>query len=388
MLTFGNFGHIDNAKHMQTQTTELVAAALESLPVAVLLLEPSGEIRARNAAARQLLGSGDNAQRVLRCRLADDRLPDWAVELHSVSLHPAGVDYEAVRFENPDGGVRLMDLHLRLLGDGSEIVLLMANDVTGRVSMERRLATSERLAAMGKLAAQVAHELNTPLDGILRYLGLAQRMCQEGNQQKATQYLDQAKQGLGRMARIVAELLTFSRSGPRGAEYAPLGSLVDEALRAMSPAMAAANVTVVCDLDEHAARPVAAALFQVMCNLMKNAADAMPSGGRLTITGRCGEGEAMLSFADTGPGVPAALVERIFEPFYSTKPAGRGTGLGLSICRSIVERAGGRIEVANRPEGGAVFTVTAPTWDAEARKGNETTEATEEDRERREEKKR
>jgi PAS domain S-box-containing protein len=351
---------------MQTQTTELVAAALESLPVAVLLLEPSGEIRARNAAARQLLGLGERAQQVLRCRMADDRVPDWAGELAALAMHPAGVDYEAVRFENPDGGIRLMDLHLRRLGDGSDIVVLMATDVTSRVSMERRLATSERLAAMGKLAAQVAHELNTPLDGILRFLGLAQRMCQEGNRDKTVQYLDQAKQGLGRMARIVSELLTFSRSGPHGAEYAPLGSLLDEALRAMSPAMAAANVTVLCDLDEHSATSVAAGLFQVMCNLMKNAADAMTAGGRLNITARCGDGRAVLSFADTGPGVPAELLERIFEPFYSTKLAGRGTGLGLSICRSIAERAGGRIDVANRPEGGAVFTVTVPTWSGRA----------------------
>ena len=330
--------------------------------MAVLLLEPTGEIRSRNAAARLLLPAGDKAHRVLRCRMADDRVPDWTAELESLAHHPAGIDYEVVRFESPDGAVRLIDLHLRPLGGDTDGVLLMASDVTGRVSMERRLATSERLAAMGKLAAQVAHELNTPLDGILRYLGLAQRMCQEGNTEKAGQYLEQAKGGVGRMARIVSELLTFSRSGPRGVEYAPLGALVDEALRAMSAAMAAANVTVVCDLDEHVGKPVVAGLFQVMCNLMKNAADAMSSGGRLTITSRCADGTATMNFADTGPGVPSELVDRIFEPFYSTKPAGRGTGLGLSICRSIAERAGGRIEVANAPEGGAIFTVTVPTW--------------------------
>jgi signal transduction histidine kinase len=350
---------------MHTQATELVAAALEALPVAVLLLEPSGQILSRNSAARELLGSGDTVSRVLRCQLADDRVPDWPLEIHSLLHHPGGANYEAVRLETGGGGVRLMDLHLQSLGDGSDSLLLMARDVTARVSMERRLATSERLAAMGKLAAQVAHELNTPLDGILRYLGLAQRVCQEGHTQKTVEYLDQAKQGVSRMARIVAELLTFSRNGARGVEFAPLGSLVDEALRAMSPAMAAASVTVVCDLDEHVDSPVAAALFQVMCNLMKNAADAMSTGGRLVITARCDEGKAVLSFADSGPGVPPELLERIFEPFYSTKTAGRGTGLGLSICRAIAERAGGKIEVANRPEGGAVFTVTVPTFATE-----------------------
>ena len=349
---------------MQTQPTDFLAAVLEALPVAVLLLEPSGEIRARNAVARESLPAGDTAARVLRCRLGDDRTPDWSAELHSIAHHPEGVHYEALRFENPDGGVRLMHLYMRSLEEAGGVVLAMAQDVTARVSMERRLATSERLAAMGKLAAQVAHELNTPLDGILRYLGLAQRMCQTGEREKASGYIDQARAGLARMARIVGELLTFSRNGRHGVECAPLASLIDEALRAMSPAIAAAGVTVVCDLDDQACRPVVAGLFQVLCNLMKNAADAMSGGGRLTITARCSDGQASVEFADTGPGVPPELVERIFEPFYSTKPAGRGTGLGLSICRSILERAGGRIEVAARPEGGAVFILSLPYWTA------------------------
>ncbi len=347
---------------MQTQTSEIVAAALESLPVAVLLVEPAGIIRSRNAAARELLPEGGALQGVLKCRLADNRTPDWSVELASLAHHPAGANYEGVQFENPDGGVRLMDIHLRPLGDENELVLLVARDITARVSLERRLATSERLAAMGKLAAQVAHELNTPLDGALRYLGLAQRMCKEGNAGKAAQYVDQARAGLMRMGKIVSELLTFSRTNAHGMEYAPLGSLVDEALRAMSPALAAVGVTVVCDLDQHAQQPVPAGFFQVMCNLMKNAADAMPAGGKLTITARCTEGWAAVSFADTGNGVPSDVIQHIFEPFYSTKPAGRGTGLGLSICRNIVERAGGCIEAKNRDEGGAIFMVTMPTW--------------------------
>ena len=124
--------------------------------------------------------------------------------------------------------------------------------------------------------------------------------------------------------------------------------------------MAAAGVTVVCDLDSFTGRVVSGNLFQVFCNLMKNAADAMDNGGKLVITCRCDEGVATIRFADTGPGVPAELARRIFEPFFSTKPSGKGTGLGLSICRGIVERADGTIDVDGRPGKGAAFTVKMP----------------------------
>jgi signal transduction histidine kinase len=86
----------------------------------------------------------------------------------------------------------------------------------------------------------------------------------------------------------------------------------------------------------------------------------MPTGGRLTIMCRREGGEAAVSFADTGTGINLALADRIFEPFFSTKPRGKGTGLGLSICREILERIGGSIAADNRPEGGAVFTLRVP----------------------------
>ena len=101
-------------------------------------------------------------------------------------------------------------------------------------------------------------------------------------------------------------------------------------------------------------------LFQVFCNLIKNAVDAMPDGGTLTITTAAwSTGEVVVSFEDTGMGLPENA-EQIFEPFFTTKPSGQGTGLGLAICKDIIEKYNGRILAENRPEGGARFTVVVP----------------------------
>jgi len=100
-------------------------------------------------------------------------------------------------------------------------------------------------------------------------------------------------------------------------------------------------------------------LFQVFCNLVKNAIDAMPTGGTLTVITEIVGSEVVIRFEDTGVGLPAEI-ERIFEPFFTTKGPGKGTGLGLAICRDIVEKYNGRITAARRPAGGSVFTIRIP----------------------------
>ena len=362
LLTFGNMGAISvDTTLMLNQPGNLAGYALEALPVAVLLTEPDGEIRARNRVAAQFLPPGDTLQQVLRCDGPDGVGPDWSEELAEIGSSGEPMHHANLPLEGEQGSTRLVDVHLSVLDGEVSALLVMVEDVTARVSMERRLATSERLAAVGKLAAQVAHELNTPLDGLLRYVGLAQRVHDEaGDGEKLTHYLQQARSGATRMATIIGDLLNFSRSAGQDIEHVPLRTLIDQAIEAMSPAMAAVGVGVLCDLDAGASCAVAGNLFQVFCNLMKNAADAMSSSGRLTITCRCRNDEAVITFADTGEGFDEQLSQRIFEPFFSTKPRGKGTGLGLSICRSIVQRTGGTIQAANGAGGGAVLTVRIP----------------------------
>jgi C4-dicarboxylate-specific signal transduction histidine kinase len=236
------------------------------------------------------------------------------------------------------------------------VVLIAVQDVSARVSMERRLAAGERLAAAGELAGKIAHELNNPLDGVLRYIGLARRVCGE----EAEGYLEKAHVGLTRMAGVIHDLMDQASAWGSSARRQPMGRLLDEAIIAMNPRAQALGVSVVSDLADTAAADMPGNLFQVFCNVIKNALDAMPGGGLLNIRLRIEEGRYVVEFSDTGCGIAPDKAEEIFQPFYTTKPHGEGAGLGLAICREILSRAGGTITAAARGEGGTAVTVTVP----------------------------
>jgi len=346
---------------MATDGKELVNAALDALPVAVLLIDKAGRVYARNRVAGEMLPEGAGLGEVLQHVIGAAGPIDWSAVLTGLAAGGEPARHANLRLTEAEGEAStLVNVYLTPLAGPGRRVLVMIEDVTAQASMERRLAMSERLAAVGKLASQVAHELNTPIDGVLRYLGLAERAGLDGQAGKFAEYLREARAGMTRMADIVAELLDFSRPTGRPTEALPMNTLIEQAVAAMSPSMEAAGVAVVCDLQEGGARAVSGNLFQVLCNLMTNAADAMDSGGRLTITSRWRAGDVIVTLTDTGGGIPENLLGRIFEPFFSTKSNRHGTGLGLSICRDILQRIGGEIAVANAPAGGAVFTVTVP----------------------------
>jgi two-component system NtrC family sensor kinase len=229
-----------------------------------------------------------------------------------------------------------------------------------KASVQKKLADLEKLATIGKLASKVAHELNNPLDGILRYINLAIRIVEQENLEKPTEYLIQARQGLMRMVQIVSELLEFSRTAHASFEYASLEHMVDDALKTMAGRIEAAGIDVVTDFASPIPHITGGNLFQVFCNLTKNAVDAMPSGGTLTVSAQVAEDgkNVEVSFRDTGNGIAEDNIERLFEAFFTTK--GKGVGLGLAICREIVNRYQGSIIAANAPGGGSVFTVRLP----------------------------
>lgn len=198
------------------------------------------------------------------------------------------------------------------------------------------------------------------MDGILRYVNLAMRMLEGEGMEKPKEYLEQCRGGLMRMVRIIGELLEFSRSTYTVSEYASIGKIVDDAVRAMEARRESVDIEVVGKQSGGGGRFKVGNLFQVFCNLIKNAFDAMAGAGKLTITiARTGDG-LQVSFCDTGPGIEAGKNEVLFEPFFTTKKEGRGTGLGLAICKDIIDKYGGTIMAGNAPGGGAVFTVCLP----------------------------
>jgi signal transduction histidine kinase len=225
--------------------------------------------------------------------------------------------------------------------------------------LRERLKVQEKLAMIGKLAAGVAHELNNPLDAALRCVRMAKERAK--GDAEASEVLDLAQAGLTRMADIVKSLLTFSRHA--AVEQAPLAlaRLVDETVMSVSLALGDEAPKVVLAIEPDAADlPVPRGLNQVLTNLLRNAADATGRTGRVRVEGTRDAEHLRLRVVDDGPGMPPAVLQRIFEPFYTTKAPGKGTGLGLPISARIVEKFGGAVTVECPAAGGTVVTVTLP----------------------------
>ena len=225
-------------------------------------------------------------------------------------------------------------------------------------------ADTERLAALGKLASKVAHELNNPLDGILRYINLTIRIVEQENLEKAREHLIHCREGLMRMVRIVSELLEFSRSTYASSEHVKIEQLIDDAIKTIGKGAETSNVQILSNHAPDIPKIISGNLFQVFCNLIKNALDAMPDGGQLKISTRLAANNTIaIEFRDTGTGFAPEDAKVIFEPFFTTKDKGKGTGLGLAICKDIIERYNGQITAENAPGGGSIFTVYLPAAD-------------------------
>jgi len=234
-----------------------------------------------------------------------------------------------------------------------------------QMQMERQLRISERLGSLGLLTAGVAHEINNPLEGIENYLTLLER--EGGEPSKRARYLEMVRYGFRRIRDIVRDLSSFARQPEVKGKTADLARVIERALGMVRYDSAFRTVQVERrGLD----RPLevlgdAGRLEQVFINLLLNAARAMGSRGRITITASLAEGSdksmVEVQVEDSGPGIAEEVLGKIFDPFFTT---GEGTGLGLSISYGIVRAHGGELRAKNRPEGGACFTVRLPACHA------------------------
>ena len=224
----------------------------------------------------------------------------------------------------------------------------------------------ERMASIGKLAAVVAHEINNPLAGILTYAKLLKKRLSRGPEPNAENIsmLDLVESESRRCGEIVKNLMTFARPTSMNREPANLNTVIDRCLRLVQHQLELKNIELHKPLEENLplVRCDAGQIEQVVLALVMNAIDAMPNGGNLTVTSRRAPdaGHVQIEVRDDGVGMPPDVLSNMFEPFFTTKERGRGLGLGLAISRNIVDRHGGRIEVASQPGHGTTFTITLP----------------------------
>jgi len=335
----------------------------QSLSLGLVVFDRQLEVVQHNPASSFLVAGFRSIAEALKAGTVESTYQDWPRFLREVIDHGHAQRLDQVLYREADQRERLLSLQCIPLPDPQDGQInggvLVIEDITLTVSLEKRLAVSERLAAVGKLAARVAHELNNPLDGILRYLNLAARAIETNTTDKTVDYLARARGGLLRMTEIIRELSEFSRSAHTAFDDTGLNSIIEEAIKVMSDKAVQGKVAIVCSLADNVPAIRGTNLFQVFCNLIKNAIDAMPQGGALTIATRVVDREVIVRFEDTGIGLPEEM-ERLFEPFFTTKPAGKGTGLGLAISKDIIEKYNGRIVPERREGGGAIFTVRVP----------------------------
>jgi len=253
----------------------------------------------------------------------------------------------------------LQESRERLQAYQGELQRLVQERTRALEEAQAQLLQAEKLSAVGELVAGVAHELNNPLTSVLGYGQLLE--SDPALPEELRGYAEIVVREADRARHIVQSLLTFARPQPVEREVVDLNGVVQRTLEACRWDAGRIQVTVRLHPEPLWVRGNPVQLQQVFTNIVQNALQAMREGpGQLVVTTQRAGDQAVVEFADTGPGIAPEHLNRVFDPFFTTKKLGEGTGLGLSIAYGIVRDHGGAIRVRNRPEGGACFAVDLP----------------------------
>lgn len=346
---------------------ERFARLIAEAPDGILILR-RGNVLAANLAAARLAGF-DDPQGIIGRSLSEIVVPEeLAMMQDRLSRRAAGepLPPQEYRTRRPDGSLGVVEItSIPFEYEGGPVILAFARDVTERVAMQEKLASAERLAVIGTLAAGIAHEINNPLMAAALQVDLLRRM-QRGDPAslEVLDALEELRQLHDRIAFIVRDLKAFSRVDDEERSPVDLSRVFDTVQRMLGPAFKGKVVPVV---ELGGLPPVSGSAFrieQVFLNLVLNALQALPEGraaNRLEIRGSLvEEGRVCIEFIDNGSGIAPEDVARVFQPFFTTKPAGVGTGLGLPVCRDVVTRLGGDVHVSSVLGVGTTVRVQLP----------------------------
>ncbi|RMF70742.1 MAG: response regulator, partial [Acidobacteria bacterium] len=337
-----------------------LGAAMEHLPLGIVLLDDDARVRIANPMARELLArAGHVVDR--RGRLA--RI--GSVELAEVRREGAGEAAREVEISVPEGGRTIVARLFPVTadGDGRRETVMVLEDVTEERRRARQWLQVEKLSALGTLMAGIVHEINQPLTTILGYAQMLSGQTREG---KAARWVETLAEEARRCQRIVRDMLDVARPKDEGRRPLALEAVAGKALSLMAHPLRRAGVEVVFEA-EPGLPPVEAnadEMLRVLLNLLTNALHALESrdGERrveVTVRGTTG-GLVELVVGDNGPGIAPDVQDKVFLPFFTTKPEGKGSGLGLSLVASTVREHGGEIELESAPGAGARFRIRLP----------------------------
>lgn len=324
---------------LSQRLTRLLAA----LPAGVVVVDGLGVVRESNAAANIMLGDGLVGQAwdgvAAHCLRATATLHEW--EMTAADGAPCRLSISVSALDS----------------QGGQIVLL--HDVTEAYRMEQDLQRHQRLSAMGEMAAGLAHQLRTPLATALLYAAnLTKPNLVETDR---IRFAEKALTRLRHLEHLIQDMLSFVKGQTGERETLPVSALLAELHQIMEPQMAERGV--VFEVEDRCGhrmlRADRKALTGALVNLLENALQACVAGSKVILGAELtGNGWLELKVSDTGRGFDAALGDRLFEPFFTTRS--EGTGLGLAIVRSVAEAHGGGVEARSRPGEGSVFVLSLP----------------------------
>ena len=328
----------DSEQLQKKQLADRLSALLEAMPAAVVLVDGRDRVDRFNPAAEALfegLRWGRRWSEVLEENLISQLgSGDWLLQNElrvSVSQRP--------------------------LGDGGQILVMI--DTTEQRQLEERLQRQSRLSDMGEMAAQLAHQIRTPLSTALLYGGQLGRA--DLSECQRSQFAAQLVEGLKHTEKLVSDMLAFSRGGSFTAKPVSLRRVIQQALDTLTPRLRARAVDLALAVDEAQEDTMLGnqdALVGVLCNLIDNALNHTHEGARIGISLCLTADRARVIVEDDGPGIPPDIRKHLFDPFFTTRE--RGTGLGLAVAQSVALAHGGGIKTCTSELGGACFELNLP----------------------------
>ena len=366
---------LDNAllyRSLEANASELAELKLysenvvESITVGVCVVDPEGIVTTWNTALEGLYGLtseqvlGKKIETIfprtfLRTLKRFSGFRGWAV--------PRTARLPKIHLECANQETRLVSVVLAPFLSSSNTntgTLVVMEDVTKKAQLENQLAQAEKLSSIGLFAAGVAHEVNTPLAGISSY---TQMLLEDiAGDDPRREPLEKIEKQSFRASEIINNLLNFARISETDFQEVNVNSLMLETLSLLDHSFKSNGIEVELDLDPGLPATIGngGRLQQVFMNLFLNARDAMPGGGEVAVLSAQKDSHLLIQIRDTGGGISADEIKKIYDPFFTTKAVGRGTGLGLSVSYGIIQEHSGRIMVESRETKGTTFTIQLP----------------------------